>query len=626
MKNKNLKTGLYIIAVLFFVLALRLWQLQVVERDELRALSEGNRLRKEKVLAPRGIIYDRNGKALVKNSSYFSVALLPDMKEGVDIGLISEFLDVPVDELDARIKAANSELDLIKLKEGLSFKETARVEARLSDFPYLTIDVDVSRYYPYGSSMAHLVGYIGRLTASQTALKEFRDVPRKAFAGQYGAEKLFDNTLRGTPGERIIEVDATGRELRVLGYRAPARGGDVTLSIDLTLQRTAEEAFGDKTGALVAIRPVTGEVLALVSRPSFDPNLFSRGISLDKWKKLAGDMSFPMLNRALQSQYPPGSTFKIVTALAALESGAVTPDTKFTCTGVLKLGRYSYGCWKEGGHGVISLHRALVESCDIYFYNAGRRTGIDRIAKYARALGLESKSGLGLVDEKQGLMPDREWKKRTKKKPWYPGDTFIASIGQGFVLVTPFQMARLMAAVANEGRLVSSSILKTDAPAETGESEFRYFTLKAVKDALWGVVNEPHGTARGSKSEITDISGKTGTAQVVSKKKHVKGGALDDHAWFVAYAPSEEPEIALSVIVEHGGHGGSVAAPIAKKAIEAYLKKIKKARKPPRRPVPAKPVREETAPVDSTPEETAPVEQAPVEQSPVEQAPAETAL
>ena len=569
----------YVIAGLFALFAIRLWQLQVLQGKEYRKISMENMLRIIKIPAPRGIIYDRNGAPLVKNSPYFYASLMPENLKQVNIQYLADILGINAGDIYARInKKGLSPFEPIKLKEGLTFKEIAAIEARRSDFPGLIIDIDMSREYLYGDIGAHLIGYLGKLNPSQSKNPEFKDVPPEAFIGQWGAELLFDRTLRGIPGERIIEIDALGREIKLLQENPPVKGDDLKLSIDINLQKAAEEAFAGRAGAVVALKPDTGEILGLVSRPSFDPNLFARGVNYSQWTALIQDKKVPMLNRALQSQYPPGSTFKIVTAIAALNEGVITPDTKVTCTGGITYGKWQFGCWKKGGHGTVSLHRAIVESCDVYFYEAGKRLGIDKIAEYARKLGLGSETGLQLVKERSGLIPDTKWKHEKRNQQWYLGETFNAAIGQGYVAATPMQMAQLMSVVANGGLIYRPVMVKAEAPLQpVASADIKPQVLDLVRDALYGVVNEGGGTGSAAKSNIAAIGGKTGTAQVVSirKSSHLLPEKFRDHAWFVAFAPVEKPAIALCVFIEHGGHGGGAAAPIAKLAIEAYLKSEK---------------------------------------------------
>jgi len=567
----------YIIIGFLFILTIRLWQLQILQGSEYRKLSEENRLRIVKVAAPRGIIFDRNGIPLVKNTPYYSVSLNPHVLERIDVSNLAELLKIDRNSLEEKIREhqKRSLYEPLRVKEGLSVKEIALIEARRSDFPGLAIDVDVTRDYLFGRVGAHLIGYLGKPNEFQARSPDFKDVPSDAFIGQWGIERLYDRQLRGIPGGKIIEVDALGRELRLLKGKSPTRGDDIWLAMDIHVQKEAEESFGDKTGAMVAIKPDTGELLAFISKPSFDPNLFARGIKYKQWEELTQNRRLPLLNRALQSQYPPGSTFKIVTAIAALEEGSIDEHTKVTCNGGIAYGRWHFGCWRKTGHGTVSLHRALVESCDVYFYDAGKKLGIDKIAAYARELGLGKGTGLELAKERSGLIPDTRWKEEKRNQPWYLGETFNAAIGQGYVAVTPFQMAQLTSTVANGGYIYRPSLLRmTDKPEPAGKAKIKQETLDMVKKGLCGVVNENGGTGYVAKSSMVSICGKTGTAQVVGLRKDSKylSEMHRDHAWFVAFAPYESPEIALSVMVEHGGHGGAAAAPIAKKAIEAYLK------------------------------------------------------
>lgn len=573
--DKVLTAG-YIVLGLFFILAIRLWQLQILQGDVYRKMSEENRLRIVRTAAARGIIYDRNGTPLVKNTPYYFVSMNPQDLKRLDIPALADLLIMDENSLRERIgRTEQTVYEPIRLKEGLSFKDIARIEARRSDFPGLAVDVDVSRDYLFGSTGAHIIGYLGKPNQYQYASPEFRDVPSNAFIGQWGAERLYDKTLRGASGERVIEVDALGRELRLLREKPPLRGEDIKLAVDIDLQRQAEESFGEKTGALVAIKPDTGEILAFMSKPSFDPNLFTRGIKPKQWEELNQNKKLPMLNRALQSQYPPGSTFKIITAIAALEEGAVDANTKVLCEGAIAYGKWRFGCWQKSGHGELSLHRGMVESCDVYFYELGKRLGIDKIAAYARMFGLGRESGLQMAKERQGLIPDTKWKKEKRKQQWYLGETFNASIGQGYVAATPFQMAQMTSVVANGGHIYKPSMLALEnKPVPVEKLNIRQETFDTVKKALFGVVNENGGTGWVARSSTTSICGKTGTAQVVAMKRDAKRlpEMYRDHAWFVAFAPYEAPEIALSVMVEHGGHGGDAAAPIAKRTIEAYMK------------------------------------------------------
>jgi penicillin-binding protein 2 len=496
-RPEKILLALYAIVVLFLIIFIRLWQIQILQGDEYRRISESNRLRVIGIPAPRGIIFDRNGFPLVKNAPYFCVSLIPGEFNNGDVAALSKLLDIPADEITDRInQEGQSPFIPVRLKEGLDFREVSYIEARRSDFPGLMIETEETRRYLYGSTAAHVIGYLGKMTPSQAKDPEFRDVPPDAFIGQWGIEKLFDASLRGVAGKRIIEVDALGREIRLLQGKPPIKGEDLTLSIDIALQKEAEKAFEGRAGALVALQPDTGEILGLVSEPSFDPNKFATGISSEDWRSLSEDAKLPMLNRAIQSQYPPGSTFKIIMAIAGLEEGVISDSTTVDCKGGIRFGRWHFGCWKRSGHGVTSLRRALVESCDVFFYEVGKRLGIDRIYDYATKFGLGRPTGITLGSEKTGLIPNSKWKTEKKKQPWYLGETFVNSIGQGYVSATPVQMAVMMSAVANGGRIYKPTLLMTDAPVLVGNADVREETLGKVRSYLIRAAPEvPQGRA-----------------------------------------------------------------------------------------------------------------------------------
>ncbi len=563
--KKKIHLGLYVVIAVFAVICLRLVQLQILDGDKYRKLSEGNRLKIMSSAAPRGLILDRNGVPLVKNVPTYSVYIMFDPAKGVDTETLSSVVGIDKADIESRLyRKDNSPFVPIKLKQGLSFEEVARLEARRSDFPGLYIQTDVGREYPFGKVGAHIIGYIGKMTPAQAESPEFANLPPDTPVGQWGVEALYDSQLRGVAGGKVIEVDALGREHRLIQENPAVKGKDIVLSIDIGMQKAVEDAFGDKAGALVAIKVDTGEVLALESLPSFDPNRFAAGISPAEWSALIEDKHKPMMNRALQSQYPPGSTFKIVMAVAGLEEGVITPDSKVSCTGGISYGKWTFGCWRHGGHGVVNLHKAIRESCDVYFYEVGKRLGIDRIYKYATGLGLGGETGLGLQKERKGLIPNTEWKLAKRGQDWYLGETFNASIGQGYVAVTPIQLALMTATVSNGGNVMRPTLIKDPKDVRPrSKIDLKPETLQLLRDGLSAVVNEDGGTARVAASSIVQIGGKTGTAQVVGKNKGLSGEKYMDHAWFVAFAPVDKPEVALSVFVEHGGHGGSAAAPIA---------------------------------------------------------------
>ncbi len=564
-----------LIISVFVVFTLRLYYLQIIKGKHFRDASLSNRVRVIKVPAPRGIIYDRNGLALVKNKPYFSASIMSGQMD-LDIKKLSKLLRIDKIFIKERIEKGKSRyFESTILKEGLSFKEVAKIEARRSDFPGLMIDTNIIRHYVYDKIGAHFIGYIGKPTSKQLKDLEQRYITPETFLGKWGVESLLEERLRGIPGKEIIEVDALGRQLRVLDYQLPEKGKDLKLSLDIKLQKVAVESFGNRAGALLALDPRSGEVIASVSLPTFNPNDFIHGIDTKKWESLNKDIRHPFLNRVLQSVYPPGSVFKIVVAIAGLEEGIITPDFKVYCNGLMHFGNRSYGCWKRSGHGFVSFQKAMIESCDIYFYEVGRRLGINKIEKYARLFGLGRETGLGISGEQKGIIPDPEWKINRIGRKWYEGETLNTAIGQGYIAVTPAQIAIMTSMVANNGTPLSLTVLKnSNVQPSPKKIKINDSTFATVKRALRGVVNSKKGTGTAAKIELVDISGKTGTAQVI--KGRIKTEKLEDrfkeHAWFVAYAPSDSPEIVVAVLVEHGGHGGSAAAPIAKNVIEAYIK------------------------------------------------------
>ena len=579
------------IILVIVILFIRLWYLQVLKGEYYHEQAESNRIRPVMLRPPRGVIYDRSGRPLVENELVFDISLIPEDAPNLDatIEKLSAVVKVTPEAIRKALEDAadvRTRYDPVKIREEAPWDEVAVVEAHQEDLPGAIIEPEHLRRYPYGGLASHQFGYIGKVSQSQRK-KEQTDLGM--LIGQSGLEKIYDKLLRGVAGRRMIQVNAAGRKVKDLGIEEPRPGTDIYLTIDLDAQKAAEEGLGSMAGAVVAMDPNTGEILALTSHPTYDPNLFPRGISPKDWVRLMNDPSHPMYNRAIQSVYPPGSTFKIIVSLAGLESGVIKLDDKVPCKGFLMSGRHSFRCWKKGGHGSVSFHQALVESCDVYFYTMGDRIGWDRVAEYARKLGFGSLTGILLPDEKPGLIPTTEWKKKRTGEAWYPGDTYINSIGQGYIQVSPIQACQMISVVANGGRFYRPMLLKQTRNRETGDVEvfspeqINSVTLDPkilweVRSALAGVVNEPGGTAHKAATPLAIVAGKTGTAQVIAQK--VAGRKLSeetqDHAWFVAFAPVENPKIAVAVVVEHGGHGGSAAAPIAKKVIEEYLKNVER--------------------------------------------------
>ncbi len=579
--------AVYIVACTL-ALFIRLWYLQAVKGAYYYEQAESNRIRPVRLRPPRGIIYDRYGRPLVENVLTFDVSLVPEDAPDLDatIETISSILKIDKSSIRTALDDAapvRSKYDPVKIQEEAPWNEVALVEAHQEDIPGAIIEPEHRRHYPYDGLASHQLGYIGKASPNQR--KQDQDIG--LLTGQGGLEKIYDKLLRGIAGRRMIQVNAAGRKVKDLGIEEPRPGTDLYLTIDLDAQKAAEEGLGDHAGAVVAMDPNNGELIALASHPNFDPNLFPRGISPKDWVRLMNDPTHPLYNRAIQSVYPPGSTFKIIVALAGLAYGVITPDEKIVCHGSLKSGKHSFRCWKKDGHGAVSMHQAIVESCDVYFYTLGDRIGWDRVAAFAKKLGYGSLTGIPLPDEKPGLIPTTEWKKKRTGEAWYGGDTFINSIGQGYVLVSPIQACQLMSIVANGGFFYRPQLLKQSRNRETGvvttfpanlENKITIdaAALDEVRRALAGVVAEPGGTGHAAQTPLATVAGKSGTSQVIAQKvagRHLAENARD-HAWFIAYAPVESPKIAVAVLVEHGGHGGSAAAPIARRVIEEYLKNV----------------------------------------------------
>ncbi|MCS7281439.1 MAG: penicillin-binding protein 2 [Desulfobacterota bacterium] len=586
-KEKRYKWAKIILVSVFIVLVVRLWYLQIIKGEEMRKLSEQNRIRIQKIYAPRGVIYDRKGRILADTRPSFNVYIIPedirDFNQTVD-GL-AKILNIDREEIVGKLRSAKDMPPSfpVKIKSDLTTDEVARVEAHKIYMPGVTIYVEPRRYYPYGELFAHLIGYVSEI--SKDELKAYKDYSPGDYIGKYGLEKMYEQYLRGKDGERRIEVDAMGREIRVLETVEPTPGNNLYLNVDLDIQMAIDRILGTRSGGAVVLDVKTGGVIALVSKPAFDPNLIVSGIPGQEWTRLSLDKKHPLQNRVIQGRYPPGSTFKLLVALAGLEEGLINERTSFLCKGGILFGNRFFRCWKEKGHGVVSLHRAIVESCDVFFYNLGLKLGVDNIHRMSEIFGLTDIQGIDLPGEKKGFVPSTEWKYRTFKEKWYEGETLSVSIGQGAVWLTPLGLATLTAIIANNGvlykpqivsKIVSpdGKILKLFKPEERRKVKINPENLTLVKKAMWGVVNEPGGTAFASRTNVCDMSGKTGTAQTASSPRASKG----DHAWFVAFAPYLDPQVAISVIVEYGGHGATSAAPIAKIILEEYFKEREKIR------------------------------------------------
>ncbi|MBA5865333.1 MAG: penicillin-binding protein 2 [Nitrospira sp. CR1.3] len=578
-----LRIGLLLVVAL---LALRLWHLQIREGPYYRDLSENNRTRSVILEPARGLIYDRNGVLLANNVPSFSLYIsLEDVKDReVLVDQLTQLIGLDPALVRKKLAVRGAKQLPRKVKDRLTLKEATLIESHRLDLPGVMIQVESQRNYPSGTTAAHVLGYVGEVSAEQLEKPEFAELHQGSIVGQYGVEKYFDRVVRGLAGQKSVEVDALGHEKRTVVVDQPKAGDDLYLTIDARLQKVAEELLGQESGAIVALDPTTGDILAMASRPAFDPNVLSRELTAKQWVEIVQDEGRPLNNRASQGQYPPGSTFKVMMAAAALESNTVTPSSTVHCNGGYQFGRRLYHDWKAGGHGSVDLRQALIHSCDVYFYTIGQRMGIDTIASFGRQFGLGEETGVELPSERVGILPSTAWKQKAKNEPWLPGETISASIGQGYVTVTPLQMASLIGTVANDGvtyrpRLVQSimdrdtSQLQELPAVEKNRLKVKPEHLRLIREALAGVVTE--GTATRAKSALVSIAGKTGTAQTAALRTGPEKDIpkkLRDHAWFVAFAPVDSPKIAVAVLAENMGHGGSAAAPLAKEVIETYVK------------------------------------------------------
>ena len=596
----------------FVFLAGSFWFVQGVQADKYRGLSEANALREIEIPAKRGLIMDRTGKILADNQAAYSlqvdrVVMRPLVKSDPNhrqrlIAFLSRVLAIPPQEVQARWDKQSAGVPISRpfdIAEDLTMTQVATIESNSIAFPELNVVPVQRRNYPYGTMAAHVLGFIGEVNDKEIAANPVLE--QRDLIGKRGVELMYDSYLRGRDGAEYWEYDADGRRLSeyVPARKQPIPGDNIYLSIDFELQRRAEQYFAENemVGAAIALDPRNGEVLAMASSPTFNPNIYSKRFTPDVWKTILSNPFKIELNRAIQGLYSPGSVFKIVMAIAGLSDGAVGPGTTFTCGGSGVFRGRRFRCWKREGHGAVDVDRAMKVSCDIYFYNTGDRLGVDKINEYSHKLTFGEISGIDLDGERAGLVPSTEWARVKQKRKWYPSETISVSIGQGPLIVTPLQVANMTAAVANGGKVFRPHVVRyVDRVQPDGsykrfrvpsrvlhEVELSPPALKAVRDGLWKVVNEQGGTGGNARIEGLDVSGKTGTVQVVRQIGWVKSEHLPfkfrDHAWFASFAPLNNPQMVVVVFVEHGGHGGSDAAPLAKQMYEArFREKVTDAR------------------------------------------------
>lgn len=582
-----------IISLLIMGLIGRLVYLQITGHEHYSTMSKSNRIKIVPLPPTRGIVYDRHGHVLAENIPSYSLELIPEQIKDLDQTLLKlqQLLDIPDEKIVQFLKQKKREkrFSSIPLLLRLTDEEVAKFAVVRPYYPGVDVHARLVRHYPYGMLTSHVVGYVGRINE-----KELKSLPVSEYRGTHhigkiGIEKTYESELHGQTGFAEIETNAQGRSVKTVANDNPVPGSDLYLTLDIDLQKTAYDALEGYSGAIVAIEVKTGDVLVFTSRPGFDPNPFVYGISQKAYNELQQSEHRPMFNRALRGQYPPGSTIKPFMGLAGLEYNVTDFQHKLFCPGFYQLPKldHKYRDWKKWGHGLVDLNDAITQSCDVYFYDLARTLGIDRMHDFLGKFGFGEKTGIDLVGEKSGLLPSRAWKRKNRRLPWYPGETLIAGIGQGFMQVTPVQLARATATLANKGKVVLPHLVDRMenkngiiSPASKVVTKIKLKT-KNIDNIISSLVNVVHG-ARGTARKLSvgidyQIAGKTGTAQVFTVKQEEEYNEaeidykLRDHALFMTFAPANDPQIAVAVIVEHGGHGGSVAAPIAGKIMKQYI-------------------------------------------------------
>ena len=567
------------------ILAVRLWQLQILNGAEYALLAEKNRIRTIQVVAPRGTITDRNGTPLVENRPSFNILLYRESVANIEAtsAFVTSKIGVSPEELSSILSRGKATplYHPIVIKEDVGIDDISVVEAHKQEHPELQLGPEPRRLYRYGALGAHVVGYVSEVSADELAKGVFPGARVGSLVGKFGVERTYNERLTGDDGSRVVLVDSLGREVGLLEEVDSTIGDDLRLTLDLELQTTAEDLLAGKVGAIVAMDPRNGEILALASSPSFDPNSFSTRISLEAWNQLVSDPNRPLQNRAIQNAYPPGSVFKLIMAEAGLDEGLVDESTRVFCRGSAFFYNRVFHCAVKQGHGSVDLENAIARSCNIFFYELGRRLGISRIAEHAQALGLGERTGIDLPSERSGVMPSPEWKQRVRGAKWYVGETISVSIGQGAVTTTPIQIVRAVGCIASGGRLTTPHVLlRAEGAADESRSRpersvaIEAETMNRIRAGMWQSVNN-WGTGRGAAIPGLDICGKTGTVQIISaeRKKELNRNlpALEDHSWFVGFAARDNPEIAVVVFVEHGGKGGIAAAPLAKEIFRVHF-------------------------------------------------------
>ena len=574
---------------LLFLLIFRLYYLQVYQADRYKTLADENRISTRLLVPPRGIIYDRHQNMLAGNRQNFQALMVAEQTTNIDDTLNAFKKIMPLDEEEEkRIRKdlkKNRSFVPVKIKDNLSWEQATQILLNAPDLPGVIIDEGLSRYYPYGDIFAHVIGYVAAVAEDDVKDDPLLEVPGFKI-GKSGIEKLYERELRGKAGNQKLEVNAVGRIMKEIEREDGVSGDNVELSLDVRLQKKAYELLGEESGAIVMMNVKTGEILAFASAPAFDPNSFTNGLSVDEWKELNSNEKNPLLNKAVAGLYSPGSTFKMVVGLAALESGTVDRQSRSFCAGKMVLGNHTFHCWKDIGHGYINIVQALQHSCDIFFYETAQKLGINKIAAMARRFGLGAKTGIGIENEKSGLIPDTEWKLKRFGEPWQQGESIISGIGQGYILTTPLQLATMVSRIANGGYEIHPTFRKVDATKSVSPKSMGLSpqNIQMIHQGMYDVVNTPGGTALMARFNFNGqrMAGKTGTTQVrrISMKERQSGVLKQNelpwkyrnHALFVGYAPHDNPKYGVAVLVEHGGSGSSVSAPMGGKMLLEALK------------------------------------------------------
>jgi len=575
------------IVIVFLGIGLKLWHLTVVRYDHYRHLATQNHIRTLPLIAPRGLVTDRSGEVLADSVYAFNLLLFRDEVEDLQettLFLTSGF-GIEPEELEERLESAGNypSAQPVMVKENLTMEEVAYLLSHRTEHPELRSAHQPRRRYTHGSLASHVLGFVGEVSREELESAEYQLNTPGAIIGKAGIERVHNQPLTGKNGFRQVLVNNVGKFLNEIRRMEPVPGEELKLTLDFELQEIAETELGNSPGAVVALNPKSGDILALASAPDFDPNLFASRISSAKWKELTEDENRPFQNRAIQSAFAPGSTFKVIMALAGLESGIVDRSSSVYCNGSVNLYGRPFRCWNAGGHGRVALHEAIRQSCNVYFYLLGQKLGVDQIARVAKKFGFGEPTGIDLRGETAGLLPSTEWKRRVLGAPWYPGETISVAIGQGRISVTPIQLAKAIGTLSTglnpQLHLVEKSIQSTQASLTTTGLDSLEANLVPIREAMWSSVNE-WGTSRRARVAGFEVCGKTGTAQTIGKKTEA---TLSEeakvryvpNAWFAGFAPQEDPEIVVVVIIQRGGSGGSAAAPVAGKIFAKYYQKSK---------------------------------------------------